>query len=305
VIETAKKLEIICVGKELLMGKISNVNAHWLAKRATTLGLDVDQIVTVTDDVDVISSVVQEAIQRRPSFIITTGGLGPTYDDKTLEGIAKGTGRSLEFSEQALKKIVEHWRERMERRKSELNEQALKRIRQRIADQERGIYSPFILESATIPKGSSIVFGQDMHSGGLGVMMELESITLIALPGVPQQVNAIFEEYLVPLIKEVAGNVTFLETSLNLKGIWERVLNPLIDQVMYENPNVYIKSNVKSDTVREGIELYLSTTAENQKIAENYLNKALTQISELIQEVRVKAEKSRHLKKRYLDDLSR
>jgi len=60
------------------------------------------------------------------------------------------------------------------------------------------------------------------------------------------------------------------------------VLNPLIDQVMYENPHVYIKSNVKSDTIREGIELYLSTTAENQSMAENYLNKALTQISELI-----------------------
>ncbi len=287
------------------MGKISNMNAHWLAKRATTLGLDVDRIVTVTDDIDVISSVVREAIQRHPRFIITTGGLGPTYDDKTLEGIAKGTGRSLEFSEQALKKIIERWRERMERRRSELNEQDLKRIRQRIADQERGNYSPFILDSATIPNGSSVVSPRDMIDGGLGIMMEIESTTLIALPGVPQQVNAIFEEWLVPLIKEVAGNVTFLETSLNLKGIWERVLNPLIDQVMYENPNVYIKSNVKSDTVREGIELYLSTTAENQKMAENYLNKALTQISELIRDMRDKAEKSRNLKKRYLDDLSR
>ena len=90
-----------------------------------------------------------------------------------------------------------------------------------------------------------------------------------------------------------------------LKGIWEGALAPLIDQVMYENPNVYIKSNVKSDTIREGIELYLSTTAENQKMAENYLNKALTQISGLIREAMVKAEKSRHLKNRYLDDLSR
>ena len=304
-IETAKKLEIICVGKELLMGKISNMNAHWLAKRATTLGLGVDRIVTISDDIDVISSVVWEAIQRRPRFIITTGGLGPTFDDKTLEGIAKSTGRSLELSEQALKKIIERLREHIEGRKSEFSEQDLKRIRQRIAEYERGNYSPFILESATIPKESSVVFGQDMHSGGLGIIMELESTTLIALPGVPQQVNAIFEEWLVPLIKEAAGNVTFLETSLNLKGIWEGVLAPLIDRVMYENPHVYLKSNVKSDTIREGIELYLSTTAKNQSMAENYLNTALTQISGLIREVRVKAEKSRHLKNRYLDDLSR
>ena len=43
-----------------------NVNAHWLAKRATTLGLEVDRIVTVTDNVDVIANEVREAIQRNP-----------------------------------------------------------------------------------------------------------------------------------------------------------------------------------------------------------------------------------------------
>jgi len=98
-------LEIISVGNELLIGKISNINARWIAERATTLGFDVRRIVTVKDDVDEIASAVQEAIQRHPRFIITTGGLGPTFDDKTLEGVAKGTGRKLEVNHQALRQI--------------------------------------------------------------------------------------------------------------------------------------------------------------------------------------------------------
>ena len=130
----AQKLEIISVGKELLMGKIPNVNAHWLAKRATTLGLEVDRIVTVTDDTDLISSVVREAINRKPRFIITTGGLGQTSDDKTLEGIAKGTGRELELNDQALKNIVE------KSDNGELSQLIVKRVMQICQNKKRPVY---------------------------------------------------------------------------------------------------------------------------------------------------------------------
>ncbi len=279
----SKKLEIICVGKELLMGKLLNLNAHWLAKRATTLGLEVDRIVTVTDDVNVIATAVQEAIQRKPRFIITTGGLGPTYDDKTLEGISKSIGRSLEFDEQALKKIMERMRDHTQGRESEFGEEALKRINKAVADFERGVYSPSMSRWATIPKGSRVVLPPDIHSGGLGIICELENTTLITLPGVPDEVNAIVEQWIVPLFREAAGNIAFFEASLDVKGMWERALAPLIDQVMAENPRVYVKSNVRSDLLREGLELYLSTTDENSSIAEDNLNKAFTQISELIQ----------------------
>ena len=280
-----QKLEIISVGKELLMGKIPNVNAHWLSKRATTVGLEVDRIVTVTDDIDLISSVVREAIERKPRFIITTGGLGQTSDDKTLEGIAKGTGRELELNNQALKNIVEKFREQKEGRKLEFTDEQFKRYKQIMLEHERGIFSPYFLRMATIPKGSSMRLNPILEYGGLCVLMELEGTTLIALPGVPQQVNAIFEGLIVPLFKEAAGGVKFLETSIDVRGIGESRLNPLMEQVMNEHPHVYIKSNVRGDTIREGIELYLSTTAENQSIAEKYLNKALTQISQLILEI--------------------
>ena len=280
----AKKVEVLCIGKELLMGKMLNVNAHYLAKRATTLGLEVDRIITVTDNIDIIAAAVQEAMQHKPRFIITTGGLGPTYDDKTVEGIAKGTGRQLELNDDALKMIAQKFREQKEGRKAEFSEEEYKRFKQVMLEHEHGIYSPYFLRMATIPKGSRMAVNPILEFGGLCVILELGDTTLVALPGVPLQVNAIFEGLIVPLLKEAAGNVTFLETSLDLRGIGEGRLNPIIDQVMNENPHVYIKSNVRGDQIREGLELYLSTTNENPSTAENNLNKALTQISELIRE---------------------
>jgi nicotinamide-nucleotide amidase len=279
-----QRVEIICIGEELLMGKLLNINAYWLAKRATTLGLKLNRIVNVTDDIDEISSAVQEAMQRHPRFIITTGGLGSTSDDKTLEGIAKATGRKLAISDQALRQIDEQFQKQIEVRRLEFSDEELKRYEQIRADHARGKFSSFTLRLATIPEGSRIVLNPNLKTGGLGVLMELDGITLISLPGVPGQVETIFEEWIVPLIREVAGEVTFLETSLDVKGIWEGTIAPLIDQVMAENPRVYIKSNVKGDSRRDGIELYLSTTDEDPKIAEENLNRALTQISKLLQD---------------------
>jgi len=266
------------------MGKMVNANAHWLAKRATTLGFDVTRILTVTDDIDEISTAVQEAMQRHPRFIITTGGLGPTSDDKTLEGIAKGTGHKLAINHQALRQIDEVFQKRIETRRSEFTDAELKRFEQIIAEHARGKFSPYTLRIATIPEGSRIVLNPNARTGGLGVLVELDGTTLVTLPGVPGEVEAIFEERIVPLLREVAGEVTFLEKSLDLKGIWEGQLAPLIDQVMAENPQVYIKSNVKGDSRRDGIELYLSTTDENSRIAEDNLNKAFARITQLLQD---------------------
>ena len=100
-------IEIICVGNELLIGKILNTNAQWLSKQATNLGANVKRITVVEDLVDEIANVICEAIERKPQFMITTGGLGPTFDDKTLQGIAKALNRKLEINQKALAMVKE------------------------------------------------------------------------------------------------------------------------------------------------------------------------------------------------------
>ncbi len=95
-------IEIICIGNELLIGKIKDTNAHYLAKQATQLGANVKRVTVIQDTIEEIACTINEAIARKPQFIVTTGGLGPTFDDKTLQGIAKALNRKLEVNPKAL-----------------------------------------------------------------------------------------------------------------------------------------------------------------------------------------------------------
>ena len=109
-------IEIICIGNELLIGKVKDTNAHYLAKQATQLGANVKRVTVIQDIIEEIAKSINEAIARKPQFIITTGGLGPTFDDKTLQGIAKALNRKLEVNPKALamvkQKSVEYAKKR-------------------------------------------------------------------------------------------------------------------------------------------------------------------------------------------------
>src|ERR687885_2003719 len=81
-------LEILCIGNEILAGTIVNTNAYWLSKMITQAGGFVKRVTVAEDNVNEISLVIKESLIRKPSWLIICGGLGPTYDDKTLEGVA-------------------------------------------------------------------------------------------------------------------------------------------------------------------------------------------------------------------------
>lgn len=265
------KVEIICVGNELLIGKTLNTNSHWLAKRATSLGANVQRITVVSDDVSEIAIALREALRRKPRFIITTGGLGPTFDDKTLEGIAKGLNQKLEVNNRALELVRGKY-------EALLKEGRIEKIE----------LTPSRTKMATFPKGS-----KPLHNPvgtAPGMLADVKQTCVIALPGVPPEMEAIFDESVAPMLKKEAGKSAFFETSIYIEGIMESSLAPLIDRVMHANPLVYIKSHVyvKSRPQVEGkkshIELHFSTVGEDPKTEKDRLGKAVEQLSELVKE---------------------
>jgi len=258
-------MEIISIGTELLIGKTLNTNAHWMARRVTSLGTMVNRITVVGDDTNDIAKVVHEAMKRKPRFIITTGGLGPTFDDKTLDGIAKALNRKLEVDEKALKMVREKY------------EAYVKAGRI-----ERVELTPPRVKMATLPKGAEPL--PNPVGTAPGVMTKVEGTFLIALPGVPSEMEAIFEESVAPLLKKEAGKVALFETSIYADGIMESTLAPLIDQVMHDNPYVYIKSHPKGEEKKPHIEIHFTTTAKDSKTAKDRLGKAVVELSELVQE---------------------
>ncbi|RJS78632.1 nicotinamide mononucleotide deamidase-related protein [Candidatus Bathyarchaeota archaeon] len=257
-------MEIICIGNELLIGKTLNTNAQWIAKRATTLGATVKRITVVADELKEISTIIKEVLGRKPNFIITTGGLGPTFDDKTLEGIAKALNLKLKVNEEALKMVKEKYEAYV--REGRIGKVELTPSRVKMAK------LPEKAEPLPNPVGTAP-----------GVKLNIQGTILIALPGVPKEMEAIFEESVVPLLKEQSGGVTFFETSIYVDGVMESSIAPLINQTMSNNPYVYIKSHPRGEERKPHVEIHLSTTAKDSETAKKRLEKVIIELSELIQ----------------------
>ncbi|MDQ1280409.1 MAG: hypothetical protein QG670_1672 [Thermoproteota archaeon] len=255
-------IEVLCIGNELLIGKILNTNAQWLARYVSSLGGNVKRVNTIGDDLNEISSALLDSLSRKPTFIITTGGLGPTFDDKTLEAIANSLNKPIVLNEEALSMVKEkyHQYEAIISKKLEL--------------------TPARLKMASLPEGSKPL--QNPVGTAPGVLLKYDSSQIIALPGVPKEMEAIFEISLAPMIKAAVGNVFTYEKSLNVFDIIESELAPLIDKTMHDNPYVYIKSHPKAAEPIPLIELHLTATSELEEKAQENVEKAAKQISQLI-----------------------
>ena len=85
----SKTAGIIIIGNEVLSGKTQDTNSHFLCVELRGLGVEVQKISTIQDEVNLIGQEVGY-FSKRFDFVFTTGGVGPTHDDVTIEGIAQG-----------------------------------------------------------------------------------------------------------------------------------------------------------------------------------------------------------------------
>ncbi len=255
-------LEIICIGNELLIGKILNTNAQWLSKQATLVGITVKRITVVPDEIKEIVATIKETLKRKPSFVITTGGLGPTFDDKTLEGIAKALNRKLAVNKKALKMVKEKYEAFAIENHAEIE-----------------LTQPRI-KMATLPQNTKPIFNP--VGTAPGVRADIMNTILIALPGVPKEMEAIFEETVLPMLKQASGDLAFHQRSMYANDIMESSLAPLIDTVMHDIPGVYVKSHPRGRENKPNIEIHLSTTAGEAEKSEEKLQKTMIQLSKAI-----------------------
>jgi molybdenum cofactor synthesis domain-containing protein len=240
------KVELIAVGKELLIGKTVNTNAHWIGGRLARIGGMIGRITTVDDDLEMISSAVRDALGRRPDFLVSVGGLGPTPDDMTLQGIAMAMGRRLVLNRDAMRMVRGHY---IDMRRGDLE---LTRERRKMA---------------MLPKGSTPLRNQ--LGTAPGVRLESGRVVIFCLPGVPKEMKFIFRDSAEKEIRKKMGALYSKKVVMNLEGIFESTLAPLIKEALKRYPDSYIKSHPKG--VEEGvsrIELDIVTVARTSKRAD-------------------------------------
>ena len=89
---------ILIIGNEILSGKVADSNSPYFCRELRALGVEVERIVTIPDEIDTIAAEVR-MMSRSYDWVFTSGGIGPTHDDLTIEGVAKAFGVDVVKSE--------------------------------------------------------------------------------------------------------------------------------------------------------------------------------------------------------------
>ncbi len=95
---------IVVIGNEILSGKVVDTNSPYLCRELRGLGVDVLRIVVIPDEIDTIAREVRAASDAH-DFVFTSGGVGPTHDDLTMDGVAKAFGVTVEVNEAVVARI--------------------------------------------------------------------------------------------------------------------------------------------------------------------------------------------------------
>jgi molybdenum cofactor synthesis domain-containing protein len=241
------QIGILVIGNEILDGIVLDTNSQWIINQLKVLNFQVYERATVRDEVRVIAKTVRRMISNGCNLIFTMGGLGPTHDDKTLQGVAMAFSLPMEINKEALSIVTRQYSD----------------MHQRGIIENSKITKPR-RKMAILPKGAHPI---DNRVGGApGVILEVEEAQIICLPGVPGEMMWIFDNQLFSLLKKrVEG--AFAEDLIYLPLRDESTLAPLIDEVMKDVPSVYIKSMVKPYG-ESGIRLWVSASGQSQEEVE-------------------------------------
>ena len=98
---------LLVIGNEILSGKVRDTNSAFLAVELRKLGVDLERILTIADEIDLIARETR-AMSEAYDFVFTSGGIGPTHDDITMDGIAQAFGRKVEFNQSMLDRMARY-----------------------------------------------------------------------------------------------------------------------------------------------------------------------------------------------------
>jgi molybdenum cofactor synthesis domain-containing protein len=193
---------IVIIGNEILSGKVEDVNSPYLCRELRALGVEVKRVSVIPDDVDAIAMEAL-SLSNAHDIVITTGGVGPTHDDVTIEGIAKGLDR----------RVVSH--PDLERQVHELYAGRVNAARLRLA---------------LVPEGAELLGQPDL------IFPVVLVKNIYVFPGVPEIVRAKFDA-----VKERFRGAPFFLRKI-LVTVGEASIADHLNAVMGEYPELLLGS---------------------------------------------------------------
>jgi len=220
---TASNYAVVVTGGELLDGSISDAHTPFLARALRPLGLRCVQSTVVDDVADDMRAALEEAAARAP-LVLITGGLGPTANDITREVLSGFTGLPLEEHPEALIELGRRF------------------------DQAPSLLPDNLRRQARVPTGGDYL--PNSRGTAVGLIFKTETLTIVALPGPPRELQPMVQESLVPWLRRRLGlPESGSSITLRFVGIGQSAIDRVLREHDLVPPRVVVSSRFEGSRV--------------------------------------------------------
>jgi nicotinamide-nucleotide amidase len=258
-----RRVELIAVGREILRGRVLDTNSNWLAKELTSMGGEVSRICVVDDVPQEIGRELHAALQHGASVICTTGGLGPTFDDRTIASIAQAVDLPLVTHEAAYAFIAETYRRL--HAEGAIAHQAMLPSREKMA---------------LLPQGADML--PNPTGSAPGMFLRWQQQLIIALPGPPGELRPMFQTSVAPLLQARWAGQHRMEIAVQTDVADESLLNTLFERVMAAVPGSYLKADPKGFGPEVRLVVYITSEAASEEMARAIVQHAREQLKDAL-----------------------
>ena len=215
------KAEIFSIGTELLMGELTDTNAAWIAGQLPPLGIQLQWVSIIGDDLEMLSDAFTRGLQRS-DVIFTTGGLGPTQDDLTREAIAQALGETPTVQAEVVEGLERYFT-------------------------GRGMTMPShnIKQAHLIP---SARFVRNRNGTAPGWWVEKDGRIIVCMPGPPGEMQPIWEEEVAPRLRELVDDEVTITRNIKTLGMSEAAIDEEISE-FFGHANPYLGIYSKADGI--------------------------------------------------------
>lgn len=246
--------EIIAVGTELLLGNIANTNAQELSQALSAVGINVYWHTVVGDNPERLAQAVEIA-RRRADVILTTGGLGPTYDDLTKQTVCTAFGLPLVFHPDILEEIRRYFEKNVHLAMPENNRPQ----------------AEFPKDAVIFPNSVGTAPGCAFQCGGIHVLM---------LPGPPFEMRTMLHDYALPYLRALSPEVIVSHDIMTF-GLGESPMEERLRERMAHMENPSLATYAKPSEVR----LRATAKAATAEAAEGLLRPVVEEVCALLGDV--------------------
>lgn len=250
-----KKAVLITIGDEILSGNTIDTNSNFIATQLKNIGFKVVQIFTISDEIETIKKNLKSAFELG-NLVITTGGLGPTKDDKTKKAFAEFFNDTLVSDTETL----EHLRQLL-----------IKRKREHLFD--------INLPQADILSKSKVF--QNHNGTAPSLMVEENGKIAICLPGVPYEVKPLIKNQIIPFLQEKFEQNFIVSRIISVVNFPESLLSETIETWELALPSTISLSYLP---IANRVKLRLTATGKNEEILNQQLGEEITKLKPLIQD---------------------